>query len=286
MKKIKISLIMVMIIFILSACHQEDSKLESPGVITIDYQTITVEEIEHAQSYVLIINDEVIELEDRTYIIDDYGTFDVSYYAKSNDYLDSDQSEVFNFTIDPLVMTLSYKYSIYSTFDLPILNVDNQEIALDITMNESYQLNTNDYHITDQVLYIDSSYLTRLTAQRESYTFEFSIGLNLYSTVITIIDTDKPYAYTDNNVAYEGEDLKFYFDMFDYELDSFYTTGNIKLDADNYSFEDNVLTFSKDYIEGVFAENVSFYTISISYLFKENTTGDIHIGYLLIHNPE
>ena len=287
MKSKIIYLMFLFSLFIFIGCNKALEQLDQPGEITLEESIFSITPVEHAKTYVIYVNNEVfLTTSDLTFALNIYGQIEVSYIAQADGYNDSIRSETYLFNIEPVTSERHFTYSKSSTFDLLIFddyNIDSMSYSM--TLEDVGLLSSNNYISDDHSIHLKGDYLNQLLVSEDPLHFILNTDQGIHDIYIRMTDNNKPYVYTPNNVAFEGDSLTFGFELYQSELISLTTNESVNLTEEDYSIEGNLLTIKHDYLQQVFEQNSSFYTIVITYQLKDSTSGDIYIGYLLIHNP-
>jgi hypothetical protein len=168
--------------------------------------------------------------------------------------------------------TINYSYSINSLFDLDIL-----ESGTFVYIEDSEaELSAADYIFTAQRVTLKNTYLISLSTGNHLFTILTLDGF--YIIDLNILDTDKPYLITDNQVFTDhSTDLTFTFELFGGEFTGL--SGN-EVTTEDYTLIDNVLMIDKDYVAFMFSLDPERETLILAYTLE--LEDNIVIGYLFI----
>jgi len=168
--------------------------------------------------------------------------------------------------------TINYSYSTNSLFDLNVLKSESFFYIAD----SEEELSATDYIFTAQRVTLKNTYLVTLSTGHHLFTILTLDGFHIID--LNILDTDKPYLITNNQVFTDhSTDLTFTFELFGGEFTGL--SGN-EVTAEDYTLIDNILTIDKDYVAFMFSLDPERETLILAYTLE---LGDnIVIGYLFI----
>lgn len=249
MKKLYILFIFV---FLLMGCaNNRDTLLFVPTNLRFEDNTIVFDEVKHATHYVVELNGEDIIIEDHVYPIDTFGTYRVRVKAIAEGFEDSVFTRYVDFEYYLDIDHLTLNYSTFSTFDLCIYESDNDFQVIKIA-SDMLSLSEEDYVIDQQKLYVKSSYLTTLTADR--YRFNVQLNEGSFQLTLNMFNSTDGYMISDNSAYYDDldHDLVFLFDFFD---STFNMLEEDLVSPTDYVLDEGRLTIKKTYIDHYFETN-------------------------------
>jgi hypothetical protein len=275
-------------VIVLSSCQTDDEpeileQLNTPTGLTIDEYSVTLDEVEHATSYVLDINGELVTVTDLTYVFEGIGTYVIRYKAVADGYRDSTYSDVFTIEVEANYSQLSFVYSIHSTFDLPLIEINGGIYKL--YDSEHHLMDENVSYIDANQIYLSSSFMTTLEASDESYNFDLEVNRYIYQISIEIIDTAFPYVYTNQKVELNNqEEITFGFDVFETELTDLYMNTADGYETLSYVLsEDGILTIDTDIIFEVVEKESDKNKFILTYQFEDTENQSVYLGFLIIN---
>ena len=275
MKKI---ILITILLFTIIGCQkiEVNKELTPPTNLTQVNNIISFDEVIHATSYILWINGEEHEIITNSYTLGLYGDFVVKVKAKADGYIESPYSNEIMFTLPMTFHDVRFNYSVHSDFDLHIYTFEEEVTTYSISGVLS-TLESTDFYITDQKLYLKSAYLKELTPQL--YILTVSQGsIGSFTLTLSIVETEIPYIVSYNTVQYEQEDSSFQFELFGGSI--LRLSGN-DITSNEYIIDGNILTIKSTYIDTYFSSNPDQTSLSLKYdLYVDDT---YVFGYIFIN---
>lgn len=278
--KIKQLLILIMIMISLSSCQVESiESLGTPGSMTINNHTLTLDPIENATSYIIEINGEMIEIDDIEYVLT-HGNYDIRYQGVNRNQ-STDFSDIFHFEIIDIIEEKSFEYSIHSTKDLKVGDAND---ALEYyTLSFNGGIVDDILKIVDNQLLIDHQAFAALLIEGEDVDLIIDTNEGLYQWTISPIATYNPYVMTNEQLSINDADaLTFELDLFETQIISLSTN----LDIDNESlglvFDEDIITIDKSAVLDVFNQDETISRIVIVYQLYDEVEDTTYLGYLHI----
>jgi len=285
----KIFLILILLIS-LSACEAANEpvileQLDTPQGLTIDTNSMTLHEVEHATSYVIDINGTLITVTDLTYVFESIGSYEIRYKAVGEGYRDSEFSMIYTVAIDATYVDATYTYSINSTFDLLLAEAQETMTNIEFLDEDDQVIDASYYEIIDQKIYLKSSYLSSLDVRDDKYNFTLSFGQYVYLINIEVTDVDAPYVYVNQSVVLTNQtSITFAFDTFGAELVDLYVNTTDGHEALVYTLsEDGILTIDTQVLFSVIGNEEDKEKYIMTYQFEDASNQNIYLGFLIIH---
>jgi len=273
-------LVSVGLLILLVGCKKEpvEIQLSTPTNVSFD-GVLNWDEVEHATSYDLYIDDQIKTVNNTIYAFDEEGEHTVYIIAKAPDYLDSEPSESINITVEYSISeTMHFQYSTHSTLDAIIWDdtLSITGISIEDLNHDNIATSTVLTEIDNQ-LYIKSSYLVQ---QEIGFHTFYLIHDNERTLVeINITNNTNPYIISSSNITTSGAvDESFQFELFEGTI---YSLNGSKDDVELYSINNNILTVEKEYIAEKFSRNVEFV---LSYVLNKDDNSVV--GYIFFHLEE
>lgn len=278
--KIKQLIILIMIVISLSSCQSNQiESLGEPGMITINNHTLTLDPIENATSYIIEINGEAIEIADNEYVLT-HGIYDIRYQG-INQNQSTDFSDIFHFEIIEIIEEETFEYSIFSTKDLKVCEIND---ALEYyTLSFNGEIVDDILKIVDNQLLIDYQSFVALLTEGEDAAIIIDTNEGQYQWTISPISTHNPYVMTSEQLSINDADsLTFELDLFDTQIISLSTN----LDIDNESlglvFDEDIITIDKSAVLDVFNQDETLTRLVIVYQLYDENEDTTYLGYLHI----
>lgn len=148
MIKILKRLFIVFLFLFLVGCNADSEttiqKLDRPSNLTYD-GILTWNSVDYALSYDVYINDEVINVDDNTFVIEEEGTYDIYVIAKAQGFINSDPSEV---------LSIEIEYENIIDFDIQVVdgivtwnNISDADYYNLFINGTKYELTNNSYEL-------------------------------------------------------------------------------------------------------------------------------------------
>ena len=260
-------LILLLMLFILAGCQkpvpEETPILSTPTSLRNDGFILLFDPVEHATSYILEVFGEEIELLDTSYVLGLYGTFEFRVKARAEGYTDSPYSDYYQFTATFDYNIIRLHYSVNSTFDLKLLDLDD-DLEIVYVHSQTDTLTENDYYLDNNQLLLKSSFLK--TSALGFHSIDLLLSNDISKKVhIYLTDSIHPYRVTQMSVLYEGEDVMVQFELLDGTVHSITHMMHGVLTEDDYEINGSFVTIKSSYIDNFFETHPSYDSISLAF---------------------
>lgn len=253
--------------------------LEYPKNIKIFNYQLQYDLVADATSYNIEINGEVYNTLTDHVPTFEVGTYEIRIKALSDVYINSEYSPLTTFVIDEdqiLQTKQTYRYSVNSSFDLSLFDYGDIITDVKLTMG-SIQIENQNLIVLNNSVYLKSSFLKTLDVGKNQLLLETNLGE--HQITIEISERITPYIYSNVNIKYEGEDVSYLYEMFDYEFKAIIDD---YVDLNDYLFKDNKLIVKNEFVNRYFSENEEKQDLILSLLFEKNN-GDTAVTFILIN---